>query len=52
MNPNDPSGGGGNPFGGMGGMPGGMQFSFNGMPGGGGGMDIDPSEIFKMFMGQ
>lgn len=39
--------------GGFGGMPGGMQFSFNGMPsGGGGGMAFDPNDLFKMFMGQ
>jgi len=47
MDPNDPSGGGGNPFGGMGGM-----FTTN-MGGGmsGAEMGIDPNEIFKMFMG-
>jgi len=36
-------------MGGMGGFPGGMQFNMNG--GGGPGMQMDPNEIFKMFMG-
>jgi len=36
----------------MGGMPGGMHFTFNGEQGGSGGMGgIDPNDIFKMFMG-
>ena len=40
--------------GGMGGFPGGMNFGgMGGMPGGmGGGMNIDPNEIFKMFFSQ
>lgn len=35
-------------MGGMGGFPGGVRFN---MSGGGPGMNIDPNEIFKMFMG-
>lgn len=36
-------------MGGMGGMPGGMNFTMNGMPGGG--MGMDPEELMRMFMG-
>ena len=37
--------------GGMGGFPGGMRFNMSGGGGQGAGMQIDPNEIFKMFMG-